>query len=68
MEDSMTEQEDVEFEVELIDGRRFVRGRKEYHVKWRGYSADDSSWEPIELLSCNDLVQTFEKATNLEGK
>ncbi|KAG1803760.1 uncharacterized protein HD556DRAFT_1330159 [Suillus plorans] len=42
---------DAEYEVESVTKARVEakRGRKiiwKYHVKWKGYSLDDSTWEP----------------------
>jgi hypothetical protein len=37
-------------EVESIEGERTVKGKKEFLVRWRGYTDDEMSWEPISHL------------------
>jgi hypothetical protein len=39
-----------EWEVEKIRDCRIGKGRKEYLIKWKGYSEDESTWEPVEHL------------------
>ena len=37
-----------EFIVEtIVDSRISSKGKKEYKVKWRGYSLSDCTWEPL---------------------
>ena len=35
----------------------------EYLVKWKGYSSKYNTWEPLEVLDCNDLIREYEKTT-----
>ena len=51
----------VEYEVEdILDLRVTRRGRgarREFLVKWRGYSLFDSTWEPEgNLTHCTDIM------------
>ena len=48
------------FEVERVVGRRRVRGVTQYHVKWRGYPDEESSWEPSSSLeSAAEAIADF---------
>lgn len=46
-------------EVEKIINWRKVKGRKEYLVKWVGYSSQENSWVPYEGLQCPGLLEKF---------
>jgi hypothetical protein len=51
------------WDVESIVGRRSGRGGVEYLVIWEGFSAAQSTWEPVEHLeSARDAVDAFEAA------
>jgi hypothetical protein len=51
----------AEYEVERILGRRSVGGVVQYRVRWKGYRADDDTWEPsAHLSSAEALVQMYE--------
>ena len=55
-------QGEEEWEVEAILAKRLFRGRRlQFLVKWKGYPASDSSWEPLDsLLHARDLVRRFD--------
>ncbi|KAG5680615.1 hypothetical protein PVAND_010109 [Polypedilum vanderplanki] len=53
------------YEVESIVNKRTTDdGKIEYFLKWRNYSDDDNTWEPIENLNCPDLIEDYEKNMN----
>jgi len=39
-----------EYEVERIEGERKIKGKKEFLIKWKGYSNTERIWEPLEHL------------------
>ncbi len=57
--DSLT----IEFyEVEEIRGKRVQNGRKEYLVKWKGFSEEECTWEPLSNLdACAKMIAKYEK-------
>ncbi|XP_055308972.1 chromobox protein homolog hpl-1-like [Sitodiplosis mosellana] len=53
-----------EYEVEAIIGRRVIRGKEKYRVKWTGYPEEEATWEPVESLqSCLELIIEFNENT-----
>ena len=52
--------EDTEiFEVEEVVGKKRIKGRWNYEIKWKGY--EEATWEPKENLNCPQLVSEFEE-------
>ena len=58
-QDQSEEQE--EYAVEKIVDKRYLNGRINYLIKWKGYDDKDNTWEPIDNLFCSDLIEKFEK-------
>ena len=51
-----------EFEVEKIINRRTVRGKEKFLVRWKGYTAEEDTWESRENLeNAKGLVEEFER-------
>jgi len=58
-----------EFEVEKILNKRMVRGKEKFLVRWKGYMAEEDTWENKENLeNAKELVEEFEKEYREEVK
>ena len=50
------------FEVEKILGKKLISGTMHYHVKWKGYRAHKTHWEPASnLTGASALINAFNK-------
>ena len=50
------------FEVECWMDKRFLGGRTEYLVKWKGYADIDNTWEPERnLTNAQKILNDFKK-------
>lgn len=55
--------DDNYYEVEKIIDRRIKKGKKEYLIKWKGYSENESTWEPLSHLK---YIQEHVKEFNIQ--
>jgi len=53
-----------EWEVERILNKRKVRGAEKYLVRWKGFIAENDTWEKEE--NAKELVNEFEERLNAE--
>ena len=51
-----------EWEVEAILAHRYFGRQKklQYLVKWHGYPNSDNTWEPVENLHADEMIQDYE--------
>jgi len=58
-----------EFEVEKILNKRTIRGKKKFLVRWKGYMAEEDTWENRENLeNAKELVEEFKREYGEEVK
>jgi len=51
-----------EFKVEKIINKRTVRGKEKFLVRWKGYTAEEDTWESRENLeNAKELVEEYKK-------
>jgi hypothetical protein len=56
------EEDEQEWEVEKIMGYELQGGIPKWFVKWKGYSEDESTWEPLENLhNALEAIAEFEQ-------
>lgn len=51
--------EDI-YTVEKIVSSRIKNGKKQYYVKWEGYSSDQNTWEDEKNIFCKNLIDEYE--------
>ena len=59
-----------EYEVEkLLDVKEDKKKGKVFLVKWKGYSAEENTWEPVANIvdTCKDMMDALEKKKNGNG-
>ncbi|KAL7740841.1 hypothetical protein ACLKA6_013688 [Drosophila palustris] len=39
-----------------------------YYLKWKGYSREANTWEPLKHLNCSALIEEFEECERLSRK
>ena len=62
-------QGEEEFEVEKILNKRMVRGKKRFLVRWKGYTAEEDTWENKENLeNTKEVVKEIKREYREEAK
>jgi len=58
-----------EFKIEKILNKRIVREKEKFLVRWKGYTAEEDTWENREnLKNAKELVEEFEKIYREEAE
>jgi len=58
-----------EFEVEKILNKRMIRGKEKFLVRWKGYTAEEDTWENRKNLeNAKELVEEFKRKYGEEVK
>ena len=58
-----------EFEIEKILNKRIVREKEKFLVRWKGYMAEEDTWENRENLeNAKELVEEFEREYRKEAE
>ncbi|CAF1268181.1 unnamed protein product [Didymodactylos carnosus] len=47
--------------VEKVVDKRIKNDRIQYLLKWKGWSSAYNTWEPIEHLNCDKLIEKYEQ-------
>jgi len=58
--------------AKIVDFKKKISGKREFLVRWKGYTWEDDTWEPEENLDCVELIDRFmmdyENAKNFGGR
>lgn len=56
------EDPDQEYEVESILDKRLFHGKLQFKIKWKEFSVEEATWEPMEVLAkCLHVLARFEE-------
>jgi len=62
-EENNKENDEQLYEVEKILDRKKIKGKYKYLIKWKGYSMDECTWEPLSNLeNIKHYVEQFDAA------
>ena len=63
-ESGVSRKAQTKYIVEKLTGRKIIRGRVHYRVKWQGYDDSENTWEPRKQLleDVPALVKAFERS------
>lgn len=61
------QEEEEEYEVQDIMDHKEVKGKLLYKIRWKGYGPSGDTWEPVQTLSCPDILDKYNKKNKLDG-
>ncbi|KAI9598171.1 hypothetical protein BDF19DRAFT_433739 [Syncephalis fuscata] len=70
IEDGLVKEENLEegvYEVEAIIGNRNRKGRQQFLIKWKGYPDDENTWEDIENVNAEELLEDYWRNFHANG-
>ena len=57
------------YEVEKIIGRRKIKNKYDYLIKWKDYSIEESTWEPEDkLFTIKYLIEEYDNLCDEKEK
>ncbi len=54
--------EGKQYILEKVIGKKLVKGKIMYFVKWKGFGENDNTWEPIENFSDPKPYKDYERS------
>jgi len=54
--------DEPEYEVDRIVDDRVEDNEKQYLIRWKGFTAEDDTWEPVTNLDCPEIIDAYEEA------
>lgn len=49
------------FQVQDIIGHKEAKGKLLYKIRWKGYGPSGDTWEPVDTLSCPEILAKYNK-------
>ena len=54
--------------VEKVKGKKIVKGKIMYYVKWKGFPENENKWEPIDNFQEPKNYKDYENSLNKKNK